>query len=155
MSSVNSFPQSLAEVVTLAMRRHQVDSGRALAAKSRSMGIPITYTVLNQLHAGEYRRRMSPETRDRLAKLSGVRRVVIDRLAGAPMRTPFRLPEDQAATLSGDQRDAVLAVVRAFAAANARAGHMDVDDAVIDEAAYEPGYPMDADVPDKERGDWS
>lgn len=134
MATVNRFPQSLADVVSAAKVKHGVKSGRELQEKSRQLGIFISYTVLNEVEAGTYRRRMSPETRSRLAQLAGVRRQVVDRLAGAPLGAPFRLPEDEAAALTGDQRDAILSVVRAFVNANRRV----VDEAVPDAALEDP-----------------
>lgn len=111
-------PENLADIVAIAMRRHQVEGGRALSRKAQDLKVPISYTVLNQLADGTYRRKVGPDIRRNLAALSGVAQRTVDRLAGAPMSAPFNIPEDQAATLTGDQREAVLQVVRAFAKAN-------------------------------------
>lgn len=112
-------PTSLSEVVERAMARHGVTSGRALAERSEAQGIPISYTTLNALRKSAYRRRLDRETRGHLAQLAGVPEEMVDRLAGAPTAR-FVLP-DSADELEGDQREAVLATVRAFVAANRRA----------------------------------
>jgi hypothetical protein len=148
MASVSRIPTSLGEVVRIAQMKHGVESGRQLQEVSRQRGIFISYTVLNELAAGTYRRALSPEKRERLSKLSGVPRRIVDDLAGAPPSAPMKLPEDDVATLTGDQRDVVLQIVKSFAKANRRA-----DDAVtIAEAAIErnPGGapPGESEEPD-------
>ena len=113
-------PDTLAEVVDLAMHKHAVDSGRALARIAEHMGVPVSYTTLNEIRAGRYRQHVNGETREALRVLSGVSRAVIDELAGQPPSRPFQLPES-ADTLTGDQRDAILGVIRAFVRSNERA----------------------------------
>lgn len=132
-------PQSLAEVVDLAMEKQQVDSGRALARRSEELDLALSYTVINNLRRNQYLHRFTEEKRERLAKLAGVPRRVVDELAGIRSLAPFKLPE-RATELTGDQRKAVLAVVNAFIEANEAVEQAQADaDMVI--AAYRPDQP--------------
>lgn len=110
-------PQSLADVVGVAEAKHNVQGGRALARVAKSMGLSISYTTLDQLAKGNYRRQLTPATRHILHLLSGVNETRIATLAGQPMTTPFELPPS-ADELNKGQRDAVISVVRAFVKAN-------------------------------------
>ena len=115
MADVNS----LADVIEIAMRKHAVKSGRALAQRAEKAGVPISYTVINQLRAGTYRHDLARDLREALHQLSGVPLQAIDGLAGVTPGSRFELPES-ADSLLGDQREAVLAVIRAFVKANAQ-----------------------------------
>lgn len=111
-----SEPTTYAELIDLAMARHDVKSYRRLEAISRDAGRLISHTTLSALHKGNYNRDTTKEMRGNLAWLAGVHERVAHAIAGKP-HAPFELPDD-ADSLTGDQREAVLSTVRAFIKAN-------------------------------------
>lgn len=111
-------PPSLASVIDAAMLKQQTTGYRELARRSESLGVPISHTTLASMHRGTYGSELSKEMRARLATLAGMTVDQLNGVTGYPDRQPFLLP-DSADSLSGDQREAVLAVVRAFARTNA------------------------------------
>ncbi len=110
---------TLREVAQTVLTKHDV-SGRQLDALARSRGLTISYTTINAMAAGSYRSTPSDKTLDALVSLSGLDQAVVYAAARRPIPlAPLaeRLPVD-ADSLTGEQQDAVLAVVRQFAKAN-------------------------------------
>lgn len=115
----NDEPKSLRDVARAALDRHKGVSGRQLAEIARGKGLTIVSTTINHMAAGTYTSRPTAKTLDALAELSGLSREVVYRVADQPLAlAPLRdaLPPD-ADLLDGPQREAVLAVIRQFAAA--------------------------------------
>ncbi|MDF9717641.1 hypothetical protein [Nocardioides sp. ChNu-99] len=115
----NDEPRTLRDVALAALDRHKGVSGRQLAVIAKGKGLTIVATTINHIAAGTYRSKPSPKTLDALAELSGYTREQVYRVADKPMAmAPLRdvLPPD-ADLLDGPQREAVIAVIRQFAAA--------------------------------------
>ena len=113
-------PMTLRDVARAALDAHQGVSGRELDRLARKRGLSISYTTVNHLAAGTYKSRPSRNTLEALAELSGIPLAKVYEAANAPMpmaRLADQLPPD-ADLLSPAQREAVIAVVRQFAAAN-------------------------------------
>lgn len=119
-----------------------VTSGRALDEEIvRRLGDEhrVSYTIINAIRNGKYHSQPEPATVRALATIARVPERVAFQAAGLPLREPFELPES-ASELTGDQRQAVLAVVRAFAKANrgATSRHLEVVDSIGEAAMEEP-----------------
>jgi hypothetical protein len=113
-------PMTLRDVARAALDAHHGVSGRELDRLARKRGLSISYTTVNHLAAGTYKSRPSRNTLEALAELSGVPLAKVYEAAKVPMpmaRLADQLPPD-ADLLSPAQREAVIAVVRQFAAAN-------------------------------------
>lgn len=122
---MNDDRRSLRDIAELASERHGGARGRALDRVAKKAGLTLSYTTVDRILAGNYTSEPRQETLVALAALSGVDLVEVYRAAGMPYplaRLADQLPPD-ADLLSGAQREAVIAVVRQFAAAN-RALHL-------------------------------
>jgi hypothetical protein len=116
--------ETLADLVRIAMTRLDADSGRQLdIAIVRRFGEDrrISHTILNAILNGSYHSKPSASTVETLAAAAGVSQKRAFAAAGLPYLEPFHLP-DSARELRGDQRNAVLAVIRALVAANRKSG---------------------------------
>jgi hypothetical protein len=130
-------PRDLRELVDLAMTRMGVDSGRALdtaIVAHYGEDARVSHTIINAILAGRYHSEPSDATVRTLARAAGVTPAAAFRIVGRPMREPFTLP-DSAADLTGDQRDAILGVLRAFIRANRATGG--VGSGELQQAAYD------------------
>jgi len=110
---------TLREIAQSVLDKHQV-SGRELTRRAAKAGLTLSYTTINGLAAGTYKSRPTAKTLAALAHLSDYTIEQVYAAAGLPVPLrPFAedLPSD-ADTLSAEQRQAVLAVVRQFASAN-------------------------------------
>lgn len=117
-------PASLRELVDLAMSEAGVQRGRELdRVIVRQLGEEhrVSHTIINAILAGRYHSTPTPATVRSLATIARVPEGVAFAAAGIERHEPFELP-DSAGELTGDQREAVLAVVRAFAKANRGSG---------------------------------
>lgn len=126
---------TLREVAQTVLTKHDV-SGRQLDALARKRGLTISYTTINGMASGSYSSTPSDKTLDALVALSGLDQAVVYAAARRPVPLkPLaeRLPAD-ADSLTGEQQDAVLAVVRQFAKVN-RALHQTREDVRQDAAA--------------------
>lgn len=116
-------PRTMRELVEAAMLRFDVDSGRALDdALVRAFGKDrrVSHTILNAILSGSYHSEPKPTTLRTLADAARVPLEDAYAAAGLPYREPFHLPPS-ADELLGDQREAVIGVVRALVKANRRA----------------------------------
>lgn len=110
---------TLREVAQSILDENQV-SGRQLSELARKRGLTLSYTTINRLAAGDYTSHPSDKTLTALAMMSRYSVEQVYAAAGAPV--PLKplaedLPPD-ADTLTPEQRDTVLSVVRQFAKAN-------------------------------------
>lgn len=110
---------TLREVAQAILDKHQV-SGRALNRLADQRGLALSYTTVNEMAAGKYTSRPSDKTLRALVELSDFTLEQVYAAARRPVpRSGLRerLPED-ADALTGEQEEAVLAVVRQFVKAN-------------------------------------
>lgn len=111
-------PQSLADLVQDASRRHGLDgrpaSGLELSKKAKSKGFRLTYTTVNHIKAGTYKSVPKAETIRALAWLAGVSEEVAFTAAGQPVPGPPLADElpDGADHLSPKSRRAIIDMVR-------------------------------------------
>lgn len=110
---------TLQKIAQSVLDKHQV-SGRELSRIADRKGLVLSHTTINGLAAGTYKSRPTAKTLAAMAHLSDYTVEQVYAAAGLPV--PLRplaedLPPD-ADTLSAEQRQAVLAVVRQFASAN-------------------------------------
>lgn len=111
---------TLREIAQLASDRNGGVRGRALDRAAKKAGLTLSYTTVDRILAGTYTSTPSRKTLEALAALANVPVDDVFRAAGVPVplaRFAEQLPPD-ADLLTGQQREAVLAVVRQFAAAN-------------------------------------
>jgi len=136
------------ELVEMAMKEAGVTSGRGLdEAIVRRLGdeARVSYTIINAILKGKYHSVPTPATVRTLATMARVSERAAFEAAGLVLHERFELP-DSANELTGDQREAVLAVIRAFARANRASGRASSrpDLQAVPEAAMEeprPGRP--------------
>lgn len=105
--------ETLADLLLVAQRRHDVTSGRALALLAADLGHDVSHTTLNKILAGR-EGGQSLATVDAIAALSGVSRARAHAAAGRPVPgKPFvdEVPAE-ADLLTRRQRDVVLGVIR-------------------------------------------
>lgn len=134
-------PPQLSSVIDRALSRQGATSYRELDRRSEQLGVHISHTTLSAMHNGRYRSEISRDMRQKLATLAGLKLGELDGLTGLSHGEPFVLP-DSADTLTGEQRDAVLAVVRAFANANANSKGADSGNAAATTGASEQLAPV-------------
>ena len=113
-------PKSIHEVAQLASRRNGGVGGRALERLASQKGLTISRTTLDRMLRGSYSGTPDTQTIEALSVLASVPEALLRALTGVP--EPLRplaedLPPD-ADTLTPEQRDTVLSVVRQFAKAN-------------------------------------
>lgn len=106
-------PQSLRDLVQLAVQRHQT-SGRQLAMMAQREGFAITVTTINHLKAGTYKSVPAVETIRAIAWLAGVSDEVAFTAAGQPVPGPPLADELPPGTdnLSPKSRKAVIEMLR-------------------------------------------
>ena len=114
MTAMKGTRETLRDLVLLAQRVQQVDSGRGLAKQAASLGLSLSYTTVNHILGRTYKSRLDVETITSLARLADV---PVDRVRAAaglpPSQPPFAddLPPnvDQ---LGARQRAAVITLIR-------------------------------------------
>lgn len=114
-------PPTLREIARAILDKHRV-SGRALNRLAESRGLTLSYTTINHMATGTYTSRPSDKTLRAMVELSDYTLEQVYAAARRPVPRAGlreRLPED-ADALTGDQEEAVLAVVRQFVQANRR-----------------------------------
>ena len=111
-------PQSLADLVEVAARRHGTPSrpasGLQLSEAAKKKGFKLTYTTVNHIKAGTYRYTPKPETIRALAWLADVTETVAFTAAGQPVPGPPLADElpDGADNLSPKSRRVVIEMLR-------------------------------------------
>ena len=111
---------TLRQIAQLASDRNGGAHGRAIDRAAKKAGLTLSYTTFDRILAGTYTSTPSRKTLEALAVLAKVPVEDVYVAAGVPApmaRFADQLPPD-ADLLTGQQREAVLAVVRQFAAAN-------------------------------------
>lgn len=117
---MNDAKPTLRDIAQLASNKHGGVRGRALDRVAKKRGLTLSYTTVDRILAGNYTSTPSRKTLDALAELAAVDKEKVYEAAGLPVPLgPLaeQLPPD-ADLLTGSQRDAVIAVVRQFAAVN-------------------------------------
>lgn len=113
---------TLPELIDKASQRRGTTSTHKLARIAREAGHGISHSTIASIRKGSYPSAPGIETLDALAFLAGVPERVAREAAGLPVsEVPFarQLPPD-VDLLRGDQRDAVLKVIRLFVDAEKR-----------------------------------
>lgn len=116
---MNDDQLTLQAIALRASERHGGVRGRALDRVAKKAGLTLSYTTVDRILAGTYTSTPSRNTLEALAVLAGVGEEIVFRAAGLPIPMGSfaeQLPPD-ADLLDGPQRDAVIAVVRQFVAA--------------------------------------
>lgn len=111
---------TLSKIAQRASDRHDGAKGRAMERVAEKAGFKLTHTTFDRMLAGTYTpKKPSAKTLEALAKLSGTPIDEVRRAAGVPVPlSPFadQLPPD-VDLMDGQQREAVIGVVRQFIAA--------------------------------------
>lgn len=117
---MNDDQRSLRDIAQAASDRHGGAKGRELDRVAKKAGLRLSYTTFDRILSGTYTSVPSAATIEALAVLAGADPREVYAAAGRPYplgRFADQLPDD-ADLLDGAQREAVIAVVRQFAAAN-------------------------------------
>lgn len=115
----NPSPMTLRELAQAVLDKHGV-SGRALERLAEARGLELSHTTVSRMASGAYTSRPGDKTLRALVELSDYSLEQVYAAARRPVpRSGLRerLPED-ADALTGEQEEAVLAVVRQFVKAN-------------------------------------
>jgi len=133
-------PQSLNELIDLAVERHDGASGRELEDIARRGGHKIVHTTINQIRNGTYKSNPSLRTLRALAWLAGVpERVALEAAGRKPKGRPFAddLPPG-VDELGLDERRVAIALLRTLVAQQQRIDQLE-----------EQGKAEDLDSPDQ------